>query len=370
VKTKKDFTSFYNVPFLVYHNNPYWVAPFWYEQHGFFQKKNLFWTHARCALFIARKKGKNIGRIAAIIDDTYRTTTGEATGYFGFFECIEENEVADALFQVAEDWLRLRNIKIMRGPIDGRIDIGCGFLSEGFTQPASVLSTYSPAYYLAFAERNGMQKSREFFHYTIDLTRPLPNTLQEKAQHCLSSGITLRPFKRLRMGKELKWWIPLFLETFSEHWGFVPVSPQEVNSRFGVKQLRWFVDSRLFLIAESNGTPVAYLWSTPDYNQIFQKMQGHLGPLQALRFLLTQHRINAGKMHFIGIQKEFRHRHIGSLLNYKALQEMKCRGYHHAEVGWIDEGNEIAHATIAFTGATVYKKHRVYEKNILERTVD
>jgi hypothetical protein len=258
-------------------------------------------------------------------------------------------------------------MKIMRGPIDGRIDVGCGFLSEGFTQPASVLSTYSPAYYLTFADRYGLKKIREFFHYTIDLTQPLPKKLQEKAQQCLSSGITVRRFKRLRTGKELTWWSPLFLETFSEHWGFVPVSQEEVTSRFGVKELRWFVDTRLFLIAESNDTPVAYLWSTPDYNQIFQKMKGRLGILEAIRFLLTRYKIDAGKLHFIGIRKEFRHQHIGSLLNYQVLLEMKHRGYDRAEVGWIDEQNHIARATIAFTGATVYKKHRVFEKNILEK---
>jgi ribosomal protein S18 acetylase RimI-like enzyme len=155
------------------------------------------------------------------------------------------------------------------------------------------------------------------------------------------------------------------LETFSEHWGFVPVSSEEVKTRFGVKHLRWFVDPELFLIAEWNGAPVAYLWATPEYNQVFQKMQGRLGPIELLRFLLAQRTINAGKLHFIGIKKEARHHHIGSLLNYEVLVEMKNRGYTSAEVGWFDEQNVIAHATIAITGATVYKKHRVFEKDLI-----
>ncbi|HWR63556.1 MAG TPA: GNAT family N-acetyltransferase [Candidatus Thermoplasmatota archaeon] len=340
------------------------MAPFWNEMKGFFKKKNPFWSHAECQLFIARKQGKVIGRIAAIIDHAYCQAAREKIGYFGFFECIEDYRTAQALFQVAQDWLVSKNIKIMRGPIDGRIDVGCGFLYTGFDSPPSVLSTYSPAYYLSFAEKYGMKKSRDFFHYSIDLTKPLPKKLEEKAHQCLSAGIQIRPFNRFRTGREMKWWVPLFLETFEDHWGFVPVSSQEVYTRFGVKHLRWFVDPRLFLVAESNDEPVAYLWSTPDYNTVFQTLHGKLGPSEAIRFLLTQRRIHTGKLHFVGIRKEFRHHHIASLLNYKALLEMKNRGYVRAEVGYMDEHNTIAHTTIALTGATVYKKHRVFEKDL------
>ena len=340
------------------------MAPFWNELNGFFKKKNPFWSHAECQLFIVRKQGKVIGRIAAIIDHAYCQVVGEKIGYFGFFECTQDYQTAQALFQVAQDWLVLKNMKIMRGPIDGRIDVGCGFLYTGFDSPPSVLSTYSPAYYLDFAETYGMKKSRDFFHYSIDLTKPLPKELEKKAQQCLSLGIQIRPFNRLRAGRELKWWVPLFLETFSEHWGFVPVSPEEVKTRFGVKHLQWFVDPKLFLVAESNDEPVAYLWSTPDYNTVFQTLHGKLGPSEAIRFLLNQRRIHTGKLHFVGIRKDFRHHHIASLLNYKALLEMKNRGYVRAEVGYMDEHNTIAHTTIALTGATVYKKHRVFEKDL------
>jgi ribosomal protein S18 acetylase RimI-like enzyme len=364
VTNKKDFKIFYQVPFQVYHDNPFWVAPFWYEQNGFFKKKNPFWSHAECQLFIARKQGKVIGRIAAIIDNAYCEAVGEKIGYFGFFECIEDYECAEVLFQVAQDWLVSKKMRIMRGPIDGRIDIGCGFLLTGFDSLPSMLSTYSPAYYLSFAEKYNLKKSRDFYHYSIDLTKPLPKELEDKARQSLSLGIQVRSFHRLRTGKELKWWSTLFLETFSEHWGFVPVTPEEVKTRFGVKQLRWFVDQKLFLIAESNGSPVAYLWSTPEYNQVFHHMRGRLNPFELLRFLITQRKIDAGKLHFIGIKKEFRHQNIGSLLNYEALVEMKKRGYVRAEVGWIDEQNSIAHTTIARTGATLYKKHRVFEKDI------
>lgn len=366
IRRFKDLKIFYRVPFQIYRDNPYWVAPFWHEMKDFFKKENPFWSHAECQLFIAKKNNEVIGRIATIIDSKYCEVVKEKIGYFGFFECIQDSNCANALFQTAHDWLLSKQMNVMRGPIDGRIDIGCGFLYMGYNQRPCVLSTYSPEYYVMFAEKFGMKKVRQQSYYYIDLTKPLPKQLEEKAQQCLSSGVTIRPFNRLHTRKELNWWISLFLETFSDHWGYVPVAEEEVRKRFGVKQLQWFVDSQLFLVAEIAGEPIAYIWSTPDYNQVFQKMNGRLRLYELMLFLFTKQRINVGKLHFIGIKKEFRNHNIGSLLNYTALLEMKNRGYIGAEAGWIDEENTIAHTTIGITGATVYKTHRVFEKKLTQ----
>jgi hypothetical protein len=360
----KNFKIFYNYPFLLYKNDPYWVPPFWIEFNGFFKKNNPFWMHSECKLFIAKKKNKVVGRIAAIIDYRYCKAVEKKIGYFGFFECIEDFNCAEALLKSAQNWLLSKNMKIMRGPIDGRVDVGLGFLYSGFNLPPSLLSSYNPAYYILFAEKYDMKKARDFIAYYIDLTKPLPNKLKEKSQECTESGIKIRRFNRLRANKELKWWIEMFLETFSDHWGYVPVPPIEVKSRFGVKQIRWFVDPKLFLIAEYDNLPVAYLWSTPDYNQIFKSLNGRLGPYQLIKILLLRKQINIGKLQFIGIKKGFQNKNVGSLLNYDTLVEMKGRGYIGAEVGVIDEKNAIAHTTIAKTGAKKYKIYRIFEKNI------
>jgi len=364
VQSFKNFKLFYNVPFQVYRNNPLWVSPFWYEMKTFFKKKNPFWSHADGCLFVVQKNNAVVGRIAAIIDDAYCKVVGENIGYFSFFECVEDYDCAEALLLTAQELLAGRGMRVMRGPIDGRIDVGCGFLYTGFNVRSSLLSTYSPAYYVSYAEKFGFKKSRDFISYYVDLTKPIPKKLEEKAQQSTASGIQVRPFHRLRTRKELTWWVDLFLETFSEHWGFVPVTTEEVKTRFGIKQLRWFVDSRLFLVAEYKGEPIAYLWSTPDYNQVFQSMNGRLGPYQLLHFFISKRKIDTGKLHFIGIKKEFRNRSIASLLNYYALKEMKDRGFVGAEIGVIDENNANAHTTIAITGATVYKTHRVFEKDL------
>jgi hypothetical protein len=364
VISKKDLKKFYRVPWTIYKNDNNWVPPLWMEFKAFFKKNNPFWSHAEKKLFLIKKKGLIVGRIAAIIDYKYIETVGKKIGFFGFFECINDFKCAEALFKTAEDWLVSKKMNIMRGPINGRVDVGCGFLKTGFKSRPSILSSYSPEYYLSFAEKYDMKKSRDQLLYYIDLTKPIPKKLEEKAKKCANSGFKIRRFKRLRTEKELKWWIDMFLETFSEHWGYIPASKDEVRIRFGIKNLRWFVDSKLFLIAEYKGSPVAYIWSTPDYNQVFKNLNGRLGLLQIIKYFFLKRYINKGKLPLIGIKKEFRNRNIASYLNYLTIIEMKKRNYIGAEVGWIDEKNKSANETIKITGAKLYKKFRVFDKKI------
>jgi hypothetical protein len=358
------FKKFYNFPYQLYHDNKYWVPTFWIEFKDFFKSNNPFWKHAECKLFIVKKEGTIVGRIAGIIDNKFCESVRKNIGYFGFFECIESFDCAKALFSSVEEWLLARGMSVIRGPINGRIDISCGFLLDGFDTPPTFLSIYSQPYYIGFCEKYNMKKSRDFFIYNIDLSKPIPKKLIEDADSCEKTGIQIRHFDRLHTQRELKWWIKLFLETFKGHWGYVPVSDDEVRSRFGVKQLQWVVDKKLFLVAELDKSPIAYLLATPDYNQVFKKLRGKLGPIQILQFLWSKNYINEGKLHFIGINNKYRNKKIGSYLNYNALIEMKNRGYKSAKVGLIDEKNLVAHSTIAKTNAKIYKKYRVFDKKL------
>ena len=359
-----DFRQFYQFPFTLYKNNKNWVAPFWNEINDFFKSDNIFWSHSESKLFIIKKEDKVVGRIASIIDKKYCEYNNQKIGFFGFFECINDKKCAEILFEKTENWLKEKGMNLMRGPIDGRVDMGCGFLYKGFNLPSSLLSTYTPKYYNQLVENYDFKKSRDLIIYYVDLKKHLPKKLEKIAEESQSNGLKIRFINRLKVNKELNWWTKSFLRTFSNHWGYVPVSSDEVKTRFGVNNMRWYLDSKLFLIAEKNKKPVAYIWATPDYNQIFKEMNGRLGFSQYLRFLVKKNQINVGKLHLIGIEKEYRDKNIASYLNYLILIEMIKRGYVGAEVGWIDEENKIAHNTISKTGAYPFKIHRVYEKKI------
>ena len=365
VTTLDQFKDFFRLPWKIYENDKNWVPPIWEETKGLFKTKNYFWRHAKACLFLAYKNNEIVGRISAIIDNLCIKKEKEEIGYFGFFEVINDYNVAKGLFDVAKKWLKSSKIIKMRGPIDARIDIRCGLLLNGYNETPYIFASYNPKYYVDFVEKYGMRKCRDQLVYYLDLSPPIPQYLKDAAEKIEKMGIKIRGFNRLKTGSEIKWWVPMMMKTFSFHWGYVDVPEEEVKTRFGVKQIRWIADPGLFLVAESpDGKPIAFKWTTPDFNQPIKKLNGKLGVLGYLKFLYYTKKINRGRLNFVGIKKEWRGKSLGSAMNYLTMLEMKRRNYPGAECGWIDEKNIASQRTIEKTGAKLYKKYRVYEIKI------
>ena len=365
VENKKDFNDFYRVPWEVYNKDKYWIPLLWNELDNFFKKNNHFWSHSKTKLFLAIKNQKIVGRIAVFIDTKYCKIKKNKIGFFGFFECINDNEIASNLFKSAEKWLSSLNIKKIIGPVDGRVDMGCGFVYKGFDKPSIFPDKYSPSYYIDLVEKFNMKKSRDFFNYYIDLKKPIPKELEIAAKKCEDEyKIKIRNFDKKRSGKEIEWWSDFMIQTFTDHWGYIPVKNDEIKERYGIKNIRWFLDKKLFLIAEKNGIPIGFSWTFPDYNQIFKNMSGTFNFIDYLKFYYNVRKINQANMNIIGINKEYQKKGIASLLNFNTITELKKRGYTAAEIGVADEYNIPSQKIIKKTGAVPHKIFRVYEKII------
>ena len=360
VHNMEAFKAFFELPWTIYQGDDNWVPSFWEEYQDFFDKNNLFWKHADTRLYLAYQNKKPVGRIAVFNDKKFSEQIGEQTGFFGFFECIDDKTIAHRLFDAAKQWLQSQSITQMQGPVNGRVDMGCGILIEGFEKLPYFYGTYTPSYYQKLFETYGMHKSKDLISYVLNLSKPIPEKVKQSADYCHSKGIKIRRFHRLRTNKELEWWIPLMMDVFSHHWGYIQVPKEEVRNRFGIKQLRFIVDTGLFLVAEKDGKPVGFKWAFPDYNQVFRSLQGHLGIKQMLQFLLIKHKITRGKFHFVGVKKECRGLGIGTCMNYHMLKEMKKRGYQNVEIGWIDEQNTPERKATEKIGAEQSKIYRVY----------
>jgi hypothetical protein len=365
VNNKRDFKDFYNIPYKIYKDDENWVPPLWNEFKQFFRFDNHFWKHTDSILFIAKKNGKNVGRIAGFIDKKYCESLNEDIGFFGFFECVNDFDIASLLVKSVEIWLKKNNVKKIIGPIDGRVDIGCGFVYKGFNMHPIFPDKYSLNYYIDLIEKNNYKKSRDFFNYYIDLNKPMPKDLEILANNCRSDhGIDVRYFNRRKANREIEWWSNFMIENFTEHWGYVPVKTEEIKDRYGIKNIRWFVDNRLFLIAEKDGNPIGFSWTFPDYNQIFKEMNGRFNLIRYLKFYYDVRLINLANMNIIGIQKRFRNMNVAALLNFTTITELKRRGYKGAEIGVADEKNIPSQKIIQKTGAVPHKTFRIYEKNI------
>ena len=365
VNDKKNFNEFYKIPWMIYKGDKKWAPPLWSEIDQFFKINNFFWDHTDLIMFIAKKNNKNVGRIAGFIDRKYCEGLKNNIGFFGFFESINDKEIFSLLIHKLEDWFKKNDVKKIMGPINGRVDMGCGFVYKGFNYHPIFPDKYSLKYYIDLFENNNFKKSRDFYNYYIDLTKPMPKTLENEADICRKNfGVKIRRFNRLRSKREIDWWSNFMISTFTNHWGYVPVKTDEIKERYGIKNIRWFVDNKLFLIAEKDKIPIGFSWTFPDYNQIFKNMDGKFNFLKYLKFYFDLNIINQANMNIIGIEKKFHNHSVASLLNFTTITELKRRGYIRAEIGMTDEKNIASQRIIEKTGAKPHKIFRIFEKNI------
>jgi hypothetical protein len=365
ITNKKDFIEFYKVPWNIYVGNPYWIPAIYNESLKFFNFKNPFWNHADTQLFTIKKNKKIVGRIASFIDYQYCKKLNNKLGFFGFFESINDYSIASNLLKTAEDWLKLKGINKIQGPINGRVDMGFGLLIKGFKQAPIFPDIYSQKYYIDLLENYGFKKFKDFYGYYLDIKKPMSKDLKLIADKFkLQNTIKIRQFSRIRSRKDIKWWIKFMINNYNEHWGYVHVEENEVRSRYGISNIRWFVDNKLFLIAEYNKIPIGFSWTFPDYNQIFKKINGKINLLTFLNLYIKRKKINQANMNIIGIDSNFRNTGLGSFINYFTIKELKKRGYSGAQIGITDEKNLASKKIIEKTGAKHNKTFRIYEKSI------
>jgi len=365
VTSVHEFKVFMDLPKSIYQDDEGWIQPLWTDEKNFFKRKNHFWSHADCVLFIALKDSIPVGRIVGVIDKLFIKESGEKAGFFGFYETINDKEVSQRLLTAVESWLRKHHCTKIIGPVNGRVDNGAGFLINTYGAHPTIFDSYSPKYYTDLMVNFDMKKHRDLLNFSVDLTKPLSNELRDIAQKTATKyHLHLRKFNRWKSRSELNWWIPFFLKTFSSHWGYIPVENDEVRKRYGLRNIRWVIDADLFIIAEDSTGPVGYLWGTPDYNQVFKKIDGPIDLFSALKNIGTLRSIDYGKLNVIGIKKEYQNKQLALLLNYEILVRMQKRGYKSADIGWIDEKNTAALKVIEKMDATPHKKFRVFEKDI------
>ena len=175
VQTKKDLRAFIKLPWEIYKNDPNWVPPLILDMKKILnRKKNPFFTHSDAELFLAQKNGKVVGRIAAILNNNHNKTHNEKTGFFGFFESLNEPEAAKKLLDSAESWVKEKGMSSLRGPANFSTNDTCGFLSEGFDSSPVIMMTYNPKYYLRFMKESDLDKVKEFYAYYLHQDTPMP----------------------------------------------------------------------------------------------------------------------------------------------------------------------------------------------------
>ena len=367
VTDKRGVTEFVKFPFRLYRGDPNWVPPLIEERLDFLDpKKNPFFEHARCQLFLARRGDELVGTIAAVVNDNHNTFHDEQTGSFGFFEAINDPGVADALLKAAEAWVRGQGMTVIRGPLNFSTNDEIGTLVDGFDEPPVVMMTYNPRYYPALIEGRGYAKAMDVYAYTVDLAEGLQNappkvfSVAEKAAQ--KEGIRVRKLDLRHLDEEVALLKQVYNRAWERNWGFVPMTDAEMEHL--ADGLKAILDPNLLFIAENaDGVPVGVSIGVPDIHQALRwSGGGHMWPFGLLKFLWYRRKVNQCRLLIMGMVPEYRGRGADAIFYVETARAALAHGYKRMEGSWILETNTMMNLILQRLGMQRYKTYRVYEK--------
>ena len=347
-----------------YAQDPNFVPPIVAERREFMDPKfNPFFAHAEAAFFIARRRGRTVGRIAAAVDSLYNRFHHTSDGVVGMFESQNDPGVAAALFENALGWLKARGVSRAIGPVNLAFHYDCGVLVEGFEHTVSMMMAYNPRYYPFLFEANGFVRIKDLFTYELLTSQGLPEKVVRLAERVKQQGrIRVRQLNTVNPEHDIRRIKAIFETMLKPGFGLAPMSEAELMSV--VQRLRPIILLRpeMSLIAEADGEAVAFSITLPDTNLALKAAGGYLFPLGLAKMLWAARGIDRLRVLLFGIKDGWRRRGIDALLAFETFKKADALGYVAGELGWVVEDDKLMNRTIQATGAQRLRTYRVYER--------
>ncbi len=367
VKSKRDLMEFIKFPWQIYKNDPHWVPPLIVERKEFLdRRKNPFFKHAEVVLYLAKRNGQTLGRIAGIVNHNHVEFHQEKAGFFGFFECVKDFEVTKIMLDMVRGWLKSKGMEIMRGPANFSSNEEWGFLAEGFDSRPVIMMGYNPPYYLNFMESYGMVKAKDLYAHFIDESLPTPERVVRMAENIKKrENIKIRNINMKEFRNEVERVKQIYNSAWSKNWGFIPMTDEEFDHL--AKNLKQIVDPHMVFIAEVDNKPAGFSLALPDFNQVLARLNGKLLPFGIFRLLWhtkIRNKIDGLRIITMGVVPEFQKRGIDTVFYVETYNVGVKRGYTWAEMSWVLEDNTLMNRALKLLGAKLYKKYRIYEIKI------
>lgn len=367
VEPARDLDEFIRFPWSLYKDDPNWVPPLRSaERKTLDRAKNPFWRHAEAEHFLARRDGRVIGRISAIVNHRHNEFHHEKAAHFGYFECEREPSTARELFAAAEAWARAKGMTRILGPANPSTNDPCGLLVDGFKWSPFVLMTYNPRYYIELVEAAGYRKAMDLWAYILLHNELVREKIDRVANQVESRGeVSIRTVRMSRFREELTLVNEIYNDAWERNWGFVPATPEEIE--FTANDLKSILLPDLVYIAEYRGEPMGFAFALPDINHVLKKCNGSLWPFGWFSFLkFNLRKIPTFRVVALGIKRKYQHLGIGTLFYKRFFDDGLRLGYKAAEMSWILETNEPMNKPIQTMGGKPYKTYRMYSKEIVE----
>lgn len=360
---KRDRALFVDMVEPIYAGDPNYVRPLRMMQMEFLDaKKNVGLANLDIRALVAKRGGKIVGRITAHIDRAYDAYHGVKAGWFGFFESIDDRDVAHALLDEAVKFCTQRGASEIIGPCNFTTNHQVGLLVENFARPAVIEMTYNPPYYASLIESYGFGKAKDLWAWWIDVRAGLENPkikrfhdLAEKVKK--RAGLTIRSARMADFESEVALIFKLYNESWQKNWGFVPVNEAEFTMI--AKDLKQIIVDSLVLIVEHKGTPVGFSVTLPNVSEIMPK-DGKLFPFGWWKPLTAMKTIKTARLITLGVVPTHRKRGVESLLCIETALRSKELGMIGGEIGWTLEDNDLINRACESMGAALDRKYRLF----------
>ncbi len=367
VRGRRLLHKFIDLPYRLYRDNPYWVPPLRRDvAETLSPHKNPFFEHGQIQPFLALDAaGRVVGRIAAIVNGMHLKKYNDGVGFFGFFECVPNFSVAEALFNAAADWLRKQGLQHMRGPTNPSLNDMAGLLVNGFDRAPSILMPYNPPYYVDFLERAGFTRVMTMWAYYVHKKYLKTEKLERGVElvRRRNPTITVRTLDMRRYDDEARTVLDIYNEAWSENWGHVPMSAHEFQHL--ARAMKQIIDPELVFILEDEGYPIGFSLLLPNLNQALRHARdGRLFPFGLIKVLLAAKlgAIYETRMPLMGIRKKYHGRGLDALLVLETIQRGKLRGYEACEMSWVLDTNKVLLNALEHLGGVADKEYALFEK--------
>lgn len=356
--------EFIDLPKKLYQKDPNWICPLDNDVAAVFDPaRNVFFSHGTCNRWLLKdKSGTTIGRIAAFVNREKAYKNPQPTGGIGFFECINDRQVAHLLFDTAKTWLAAQGMKAMDGPINfGENDKYWGLLIHGF-KPPSLGMNYNPPYYIDFFESYGFTKLYDQFTNFLDATTPLPDRFTRIADWVMKKpGYSFRHFDKKQFDKYAADFREIYNDAWSDFENFTPIEMGTIKESF--RQMKAIMDERIIWFAYFKDEPIAVVLCLPDVNQILKHVHGRLNLWGKLKFFWYSKTTTVDRLRIIimGCKKKFQNHGIESaLIRCLQLEVLPRNVIKGVELAWVGDFNDKMLALHEATGARQDKIHRTY----------
>lgn len=369
VEGRRDRQRFIDVPYDFYPGRyPQWVPPLRRDVRDTLDpSENAFFEHGTMQLFLAEDaSGAVVGRIAGIVNGMHLETYDDGTGFFGFFECIDDYAVAEALLDAAASWVRGQGLTQIRGPANPSLNDTAGLLVDGFDREPSILMPYNPPYHEDFLVRYGFERAMTMWAYYVHKKYCQFERLQRGVDIVKkrTPGLSVRTLDPDRFEEEARTIREIYNEAWAENWGFVPVTEGEFMQL--ADEMEQIVDPEMVFFVEHEGTPVGFSIALPNVNQALRHVDdGRLFPFGLPKLLLNlYYGVYECRMPLMGIRSDFQGKGLDSMLVLATIENGPPNGFDACEMSWVLDTNTRLKNHVESLGGVKDKEYALYEKTI------